>query len=47
MESPTISDVLGIHSSESVLLSGLLVLFDTSDSVVESIDGAFECSVEM
>ena len=47
IESPTISDVLGIHSSASVLLSGLLVLFDTSDSVVESIGGAFECSVEM
>ena len=47
IESPTINDVPGFYSATSVLLAGLLVLFDTSNSVVETIDGAFECSLDM
>ena len=47
IESPTICDSPGFRSSASLLFNGLLVLFDTSASAVESIDGAFLCSVDI
>ena len=47
IESPTINDVPGFHSSTSALLSGFLNLFNTSNSMVGSIDKVHECSVDI
>ena len=47
IESPTINGVPGFQSYISVLLSGLLVLFDTPNSAVNSSDGVFENSTDM